>query len=256
MIKHTDIDKVMPDSKCSMIAWPDSYGKLDDIVKNYSDMLAKIEGDDMHRVLNKIARAEYIPRELFELSMNDQFLKELSTGQTNLPLISCSIHEEACCICMCQFLEEKSLQTTPSKDNTEEPKSHKLKDHDASEHAIRLEHCTDHFFHMGCLHSMITAGSHTHIKCPVCQHIYGIKTGDQPDGHMAIDYDAGLHCKGYDGHGTIVIQYVFMDGMRNGVKYRGTRRVAYLPYTEEGKTVCLLLQVYIVCNLRRRLTGA
>ena len=48
-------------------------------------------------------------------------------------------------------------------------------------------------------------------------------------------------CEGYEGYGVWEIRYDFPDGKLNGVKYRGTRRVAYLPDTQEGREVLALL---------------
>jgi deltex len=45
----------------------------------------------------------------------------------------------------------------------------------------------------------------------------------------------------YEDIGTWFIYYEFHDGIRNGVKYRGTRRNAYLPDTKEGREVVFLL---------------
>jgi len=45
----------------------------------------------------------------------------------------------------------------------------------------------------------------------------------------------------YEGIATWYIHYQFFDGWRNGVKYRGTSRNAYVPDTKEGREVLLLL---------------
>ena len=45
----------------------------------------------------------------------------------------------------------------------------------------------------------------------------------------------------YENEGSWHISYSFNDGKKNGVDYRGTRRHAYLPDTDEGKEVLLLL---------------
>ena len=37
--------------------------------------------------------------------------------------------------------------------------------------------------------------------------IYGVMTGDQPDGKMIVRIDKHMDCDGYPGKGTIVINY-------------------------------------------------
>lgn len=49
------------------------------------------------------------------------------------------------------------------------------------------------------------------------------------------------YCEGYEGMGVWEIRYNFPDGKINGVKYKGTRRNAYLPDTPEGREVLALL---------------
>ena len=48
----------------------------------------------------------------------------------------------------------------------------------------------------------------------------------------------------------ILKEPLFLDGTRNGVPYRGTRRVAYLPDTVEGKEVLALL----IKSFQRKIT--
>jgi deltex-like protein len=68
--------------------------------------------------------------------------------------------------------------------------------------------------------------------------------GDQPVGTM--DYRlqpiSNHHfCDGYQGHGVWEIRYDFPNGKYNGAHYKGTRRNAYLPDTQEGREVLTLL---------------
>lgn len=60
---------------------------------------------------------------------------------------------------------------------------------------------------------------------------------------MKWDYNqpGDLPLQSYEDEGTWSILYYFNSGVRNGVRYRGTVRVAYLPDTQEGKEVLLLL---------------
>lgn len=83
--------------------------------------------------------------------------------------------------------------------------------------------------------------------CPVCLTPYGVQKGNQPEGTMAhiIQKDS---LPGYEGCGTIVIQYSFGDGIQTkehpnpGKAYSGTCRVAYLPDNAEGRKVLDLLR--------------
>lgn len=55
-------------------------------------------------------------------------------------------------------------------------------------------------------------------------------TGDQPPGSMNYTIDKNLTCQGHS-KGTIIINYKFHSGIRNGVNFQGTSRIAYLPNT-------------------------
>ncbi|KAK1343954.1 hypothetical protein QTO34_014511 [Cnephaeus nilssonii] len=57
--------------------------------------------------------------------------------------------------------------------------------------------------------------------CPVCQTVYGVLKGNQPEGTMSVDYKEHPH---------------------PGMPYSGTHRTAFLPANEEGKEVLTLLQ--------------
>ncbi len=52
--------------------------------------------------------------------------------------------------------------------------------------------------------------------------------GDQPEGTMQINVNQYLNIPGH-GNGVITINYHLQSGMRNGVHFHGTSRVAYLP---------------------------
>lgn len=73
--------------------------------------------------------------------------------------------------------------------------------------------------------------------------IYGDYIGEMPSGKMSWKlHPAGtVPCATYEAYDTWVIDYSFYDGYKDGVKYRGTRRIAYLPDTKEGREVMLLL---------------
>ncbi|EDK97899.1 E3 ubiquitin-protein ligase DTX3L [Mus musculus] len=82
--------------------------------------------------------------------------------------------------------------------------------------------------------------------CPVCLTSYGIQKGNQPEGTMSYSTQKGS-LPGYEGCGTIVINYEIKDGIQTkehpnpGKAYHGTRRTAYLPDNTEGRKVLDLL---------------
>mmetsp|Transcript_25173 Transcript_25173/g.24938 ORF Transcript_25173/g.24938 Transcript_25173/m.24938 type:complete len:188 (+) Transcript_25173:562-1125(+) len=91
-----------------------------------------------------------------------------------------------------------------------------------------------------------------YLKCAVCSMIYGEFIGDSPPGKMSWElYNKGQYpCEGYEKTGTYVINYSFWDGVRKGVNYRGTRRIAYIPDTPEGREVLFLL----IKSFKRKVT--
>uniref|UniRef100_A0A8V5GSB0 E3 ubiquitin-protein ligase n=1 Tax=Melopsittacus undulatus TaxID=13146 RepID=A0A8V5GSB0_MELUD len=102
-----------------------------------------------------------------------------------------------------------------------------------------LERCR-HSFCSGC----IARALEVRTACPVCGRFYGVLVGNQPpDGRMMVTRDGMRPLPGYEGCGTIVIQYVFPPGVQGeehpnpGVRYPGTTRVAYLPDCPEGNKV-------------------
>lgn len=52
--------------------------------------------------------------------------------------------------------------------------------------------------------------------------------GDQPDGEMKVGINPHMSLEGH-GKGVITINYYFNGGVRNGIYFSGTSRVAYLP---------------------------
>ncbi|CAD8147464.1 unnamed protein product [Paramecium pentaurelia] len=98
----------------------------------------------------------------------------------------------------------------------------------------------DHYYHMDCLTYCI---KEQYIQCPICGKIYGVKTGDQPDGEMICHIDYRTHCEGYEDYGTIVIYYNMYAGQRNGQHFPSTFREAFLPDTPEGRQVFRLLKM-------------
>ena len=56
-------------------------------------------------------------------------------------------------------------------------------------------------------------------QCPICQHIFGVITGNQPDGEMFCRYIAWRSLPGYEGCGTIEIRYLIPSGKQSVRKF-------------------------------------
>lgn len=110
---------------------------------------------------------------------------------------------------------------------------------------VHLSKCGTHHFHEGCIAASFKPG---YICCPVCQTIYGIRTGTQPKGTMKYS-TSSERLPGYEKFGCITITYSFKDGIQEanhpspGSPYHGTSRTAYLPDSPEGKKVLKLLEL-------------
>ncbi|XP_074619139.1 uncharacterized protein LOC141877981 [Acropora palmata] len=102
-------------------------------------------------------------------------------------------------------------------------------------HSLNCKHtsCSD------CLQQALDVSN----KCPVCQEPHG----NQPPGEMTSETN-GISLPGYEGHGSIIINYRFPPGTQGkehpnpGQYYEGTSRRAYLPDTREGREVLQLLR--------------
>ena len=163
--------------------------------------------------------------------------------------------EEVCPICRCELYDD-IMQMTEKQ--IFEIQSKQLQDPDTIE-VVKFKDWADHFYHKDWCEGFIkqfaavennqnqpssqdNATEATYVKCAVCSKIYGDYIGDSPPGKMTWKYNAKgkVPLEGYN-WGSWVINYLFIDGVRNGTNYRGTRRTAYLPDTDEGKEVLLLL---------------
>lgn len=116
---------------------------------------------------------------------------------------------------------------------------------------VRLGRCSSHFFHSDCIEQC--RGDKDFVKCPNCGIIYGVMTGDMPEGSMTVTVhnQATMFCEGSEDVGTIEIFYQFFNGrLTGGRNYRGTRRQAFLPNNPEGREVLALL----IISFERRLT--
>ncbi|OPJ79794.1 E3 ubiquitin-protein ligase DTX3L [Patagioenas fasciata] len=83
--------------------------------------------------------------------------------------------------------------------------------------------------------------------CPVCNTIYGLMEGDQPEGTMSVRTMLSS-LPGYPSCGTIEITYSMRGGIQTknhpnpGKPYGSTSRTAYLPNNKEGQEILQLLQ--------------
>ncbi|XP_060765892.1 uncharacterized protein LOC132874040 isoform X2 [Neoarius graeffei] len=84
--------------------------------------------------------------------------------------------------------------------------------------------------------------------CPLCQKVFGILKGNQPDGKMDVRHSRYPELPGFPHCGTITISYNIPSGIQTnehpnpGEHYSGTFRTAYLPNNAEGNHVLSLLR--------------
>jgi deltex len=142
-----------------------------------------------------------------------------------------SLEDDKCSICLFNFydddLKQKSIEEILILNESPQTQYD----------AVLLNNCSDHFFHLDCLINLI--GDKESAKCPNCNKIYGILTGNQPKGSMKVEIDDSFSCDGYEKVGTIIISYHFP----NGRSYSGTSRVAYLPNNKEGREILALFKI-------------
>ncbi|XP_060766690.1 E3 ubiquitin-protein ligase DTX3L-like isoform X2 [Neoarius graeffei] len=84
--------------------------------------------------------------------------------------------------------------------------------------------------------------------CALCQKVFGILKGNQPDGKMDVRHSRYPELPGFPHCGTITISYDIPSGIQTnehpnpGEHYSGTSRTAYLPNNAEGNHVLSLLR--------------
>jgi deltex-like protein len=140
-----------------------------------------------------------------------------------------SNEKDKCSICQFEFYEDEIAQFEKDKNY-----ENLLK---ISFNVVLLEKCADHFFHIECIGNLIKGK--TNFKCPNCSRIYGILTGNMPDGTFGAHVASSPKCSGFEKCNTIIIKYHFP----NGPGYTGTSRTSYLPNNKEGREVLALLKV-------------
>ncbi|KFV45131.1 E3 ubiquitin-protein ligase DTX3L, partial [Gavia stellata] len=101
----------------------------------------------------------------------------------------------------------------------------------------------NHAFCKSCIDQAMTYKQ----TCPVCNTVYGVMKGDQPDGRMSTRV-VPLSLPGYSSCGTIEIIYSMNSGIQTsnhpnpGKPYDATCRRAYLPDNKEGREILQLLR--------------
>ncbi|XP_054063706.1 E3 ubiquitin-protein ligase DTX3L [Rissa tridactyla] len=101
----------------------------------------------------------------------------------------------------------------------------------------------NHAFCKSCIDQAMTYKQ----ACPVCNTVYGLMEGNQPEGTMSVR-TMSSSLSGYPNCGTIVITYSMCAGIQTsnhpnpGKPYCATRRIAYLPDNKEGREILQLLR--------------
>ncbi|NWH50632.1 DTX3L ligase, partial [Fregata magnificens] len=101
----------------------------------------------------------------------------------------------------------------------------------------------NHAFCKSCIDQAMTYKQ----ACPVCNTVYGLMKGDQPEGTMSARTVSSA-LSGYSNCGTIEITYNMHSGIQTnnhpnpGKPYYATSRIAYLPDNKEGREILQLLR--------------
>ncbi|NXC14959.1 DTX3L ligase, partial [Corythaeola cristata] len=101
----------------------------------------------------------------------------------------------------------------------------------------------NHAFCKSCIDQAMTYKQ----MCPICNTVYGVMEGDQPEGTMSTR-TTPLPLPGFPKCGTIEITYSMRSGIQTsnhpnpGKPYVATSRTAYLPDNREGREILQLLK--------------
>jgi deltex len=96
-----------------------------------------------------------------------------------------------------------------------------------------------HFFHEKCITSAINVIS----VCPTCRTTLGSPQGHMPSGTMSVRLSSREVCSGYEPEGSLVIDYNIPVATQlsyhpnPGIQHSGACRTAYLPDTDEGRSL-------------------
>lgn len=109
---------------------------------------------------------------------------------------------------------------------------------ESSRNIIRMSDCSGHYFHDTCI-SECRQGQ-PFVKCPICNIIYGIQTGDMPSGTMKVQKQRGK-LPGVSASFYYRIEYYVEPVTINGEYYEGTCREAFMPGDREGSELLSLV---------------
>jgi len=164
---------------------------------------------------------------------------------------------EKCSLCTNEFCEKEKFSSNLLINSLKEEigDMNVDVDGDVNYDIICLEKCEKHYFHYKCMidyikfvckpptDEYVEALPSPFLICPYCKIIYGTLMGNHPLGYMDTYRTGSRTCAGYNCDTTIVIMYTFPKGvLPNGIKYKGTKREAYLPNNEEGREILALLR--------------
>ncbi|NWX20439.1 DTX3L ligase, partial [Aegotheles bennettii] len=113
---------------------------------------------------------------------------------------------------------------------------------DTIDNKERLSKC-NHAFCKSCIDQAMAYKQ----SCPICNTVYGVMKGDQPEGTMSTR-TMSISLPGYPTCGTIEITYNMQGGIQTsnhpdpGKRYGSTSRTAYLPDNKEGREILQLLR--------------
>lgn len=145
--------------------------------------------------------------------------------------------------------EKYGARQKSSYSSTEQAKA-KTEDTDDDTCPICMEKISNKVILTKCKHEFCKSCIETALQykqtCPVCNTVYGLVQGDQPEGRMCFRR-ISTPLPGYPSCGTIAIEYIMQSGFQTqnhpnpGKPYSGITRKAYLPDNEEGQEVLKLL---------------
>ena len=208
-------------------------------VRGSTLLTEKVPGFEAIKKLTQWGMVTPLELKLYILSQNDKNASQ----------------ENNCSICQCELfdkLNEESLQKIAADQASLVANVQKGNTKDITA-VVKLGNCDYfHAFHADCVegHFNATSNGNQFYKCPVCERISGVRVGEMPAGTMSWSFDPNMRIGGAAQAGGFSINYSMQSGMKNGVRYQGTSRQAFLPACNEGKeTLALLVEAF-----RRKLT--
>lgn len=184
----------------------------DIVLKGQVEGILKEGGIEQKKILNETHKS----KESFQSAINKKDFKTPDKEYFDKEFQAAEISaDETCSICLDSFINPK-----------------------------KLSRC-GHIFCSECIEGQFRVAP----KCPNCFMVYGIITGDQPEGNISVDIDRTTKLCGYKDCNTIVITYSFQGGVQGpnhpqpGKRYKGITRKGYLPDNAEGRLISEMLKV-------------